>query len=89
MNGLEQKQRFTAVSRVETRLDDVELLLHELALQMVKDHEAIDRRFESTASLIGNLEHDDLEHERVIVRLRPLAETTFLQRLSWLFTGRT
>jgi len=100
MNGTEQKARFTAVSRIEKRLDDVEEIvvaldtrtteIAKVTLAAIDDeraaHAAEITRLEAR---IADLEHDDVAHERVIVRLRPLAEPTFLQRLSWLLTGRT
>lgn len=37
MNGLEQRARFTAVSRAEKRLDDLELVLGKMAEETVRD----------------------------------------------------
>lgn len=94
MNGLEQTQRFTAVARVEKRLDDVELLLHELAIELAKEQRANVARMQNIASLIATREQEATEHARRLAQLSDLldAETdarrafehqTLRQRVRW------
>jgi hypothetical protein len=85
MNGTEQQQRHTAVSGLQQQIEDAGVLIEALDERVAVLARIVEGLNDQTAALV----HDDLVHERVIARLRPLAETTFLQRLSWLLTGRT
>lgn len=95
MNGLEQKQRFTAVSRVEKRLDDVELLLSALAGEMVTDRTHLEARMQDIAALFAKLEQDATErwlsasatHQRLGAAQRAFASMTLWQRLCWIVRG--
>ena len=110
MNGLEQRQRHTAIATAEVRLADLSAVVQELDGRIVElagivqtlEHRQIalgqatadgfglvDGSVGQLQADIADLKHDDLEHERVIVRLRPLTAPTFLERLSWFLTGRT
>jgi fructose/tagatose bisphosphate aldolase len=83
MNPEQQHERFTAVSRAEKRLDDVErqladvqLVVEALAQEMIKDRDAL-------AAAIGNV------HGRCQARAERTAreQQTLWQRLRWLVRG--
>jgi len=92
MNDLEQKQRFTAVSRVEKRLDDVELLLSALAGEIVTDRTHLEARMQDIAALFAKVEQDATErwlsasatHKRLGDAQLAFESMTFWQRLRWL-----
>lgn len=93
MNPAEQRARFTAVSRAEKRLDDVELCLTSLAAEIVKDRENLDKQH---AELIAGV-NDAFAGTRgeCAERVYALAAVfndftlrrTFWQRLRWLVRG--
>ena len=93
MNGAEQVARFTAVSRVEKRLDDLELVVTELAKDLVKHGEQV------TDDLAVFNERLRLFHEAEAARLdaadmvldrqhAAFVGLTLGSRLRWLLTGR-
>ena len=97
MNGTAQPH--ANVANLAHRLENVETVTAEVAERVVEtakvtlaaiDEEQLARgiALEGLEARIRLLEHDDLEHERVIVKLRPLSAGGFVQRLSWLLTGR-
>jgi hypothetical protein len=91
MNGLEQKQRFTAVSRVERRCDDVETVVEGLAAEIVQDRARLDERMQDVGTLFATHERDLQQTRRdltgVTVRFHTFETRTLWQRLCWIVRG--
>jgi hypothetical protein len=95
MNGLEQRQRHTAVSTVEKRIDDLEILLTAVAAEHVVFRDQV------RDGAKGQGAYDRLEAERVDavdrglkarvdqLHAQPvLMADTLWSRLRWIVTGR-
>jgi hypothetical protein len=96
MNGAEQQAAGTRYGQLSKQLEDTQLVVQALAAEIVRARQAVEQAVTNLATAVDQLQadvtllkHDDVAHERVIIKLRPLAEPTFLGRLSWLLTGRT
>ena len=96
MNPAEQRQRFTAVSRVEQRLENVETTVLGLAQQLVDDRAERDRQIRevvdnTNAILAAGHEaqraYIDMRDELLDLRIRALRDRTFWHRLRWLVRG--
>jgi len=100
MNGTEQKARFTAVSRIEKRLDDVEEIVVALDTRTTEIAKvtlaAIDDERKAHAAEIARLEATATERwlataaaqKRIFDRWARVDSFTLRERLRWLLTGR-
>lgn len=88
MNGLEQRQRFTAVQRVESQLEDVQLIVSTLAGDLVKHGKQVTEDlqvFHERLRLYHEAEAARLDDEGRVLALRVDA----LERQLVTFTGAT
>jgi len=90
MNGTEQRERATAVARVEKRLEDLEAVVVDgLAKGIVEDRAKLDEELleiRRTAQTRHDWTRDTMKalDDRVIA----FEEQTLWQRLRWLIRGR-
>lgn len=98
MNGAQQRERFTAVSRAEKRLDDIETLLPALGSEMIADRKAREELTTDVQGLGTAIIEDRAAREKladefgqrvqaVYLRSLYLEQRTFWQRLRWIVRG--
>jgi len=93
MNGTEQRERHTAVARAEKRLNDLELVVTELAKDLVKHGEQVTDDlavFNERLRLFHEAEASRLDAADTLLarQFDAFVHMTFWQRLRWHVTGR-
>lgn len=97
MNGQEQKERNTAVAKLERAFDQLDkdardLFQAEMEARFKADAALEDRCLtavgEEKAARIEYVDYLDMELRREIIKCRLLCQLSFWGRLRWLFTGR-
>lgn len=86
MNGAEQRERFTAVSRVEKRVEDVELLVEQFAKEIVADRARLDQQHRELIDAVNYAIGAVAQEERAYVDAF-LYGRTLWQRLRWIVRG--
>lgn len=86
MNGTEQRERFTAVSRVEKRVEDVELIVEQFAKELVADRVRLDQQHRALIDALNAAVQRALTEERAYVDAF-LYGRTFWRRLRWIVRG--
>lgn len=86
MNGAEQRERFTAVSRVEKRVEDVELLVEQFAKEIVADRARLDQQYRELIDAVNYAIGAVAQEERAYVDAF-LYGRTLWRRLRWIVRG--
>jgi ribosome-binding protein aMBF1 (putative translation factor) len=86
MNGAEQRERFTAVSRMEKRVEDIELIVEQFATEIVADRERLDLQHQELITAVNLAIGAALQEERAYVDAF-VHGRTFWRRLRWVIRG--
>jgi hypothetical protein len=97
VNGLQQRQRHTAVQTVEKRIDDLETLIMGLAQQLVEARSEQERQMHQLVDSVNSvLDKGHAEQQKyinagdamVLDHFVAFGSKGFWQRFRWLFLGR-
>jgi hypothetical protein len=85
MNAEQQRERFTAVSRIEKRVENAELIVEQFAKEIVADRARLDKQHQELIDAVNRAIAAALGEERAYVDA--FTHRTLWQRLCWIVRG--